>query len=365
LNAIDEDRFGRTLLVRLLTRFFLAIVLYTVALAVLLFVVLYIGLERNLLRDTSRIINVLLNYNYTLLVIPPMLWGVGFLIIMLVFWRRTIGYIGAIAGGIDRLLDPNTNVASLPSDLQEVEGRLNQVKYDLLRNQQLAKEAEQRKNDLVVYLAHDLKTPLTSVIGYLSLLRDERQISEELRGKYLSIAATKAEKLEDLINEFFEITRFSLKNLTLDTARINLTRMLEQMADEFKPLLAPKGLSCSVKVDQDIMISGDASKLERVFDNLVRNAITYSYENSEIEISAVRHEQGVTIRVRNQGDTIPEHKLNHIFEQFYRLDASRNAASGGAGLGLAIAKEIVELHQGTITASSIDGMIEFSTFLPA
>ncbi|MDA8219041.1 MAG: hypothetical protein M0Z94_15660 [Dehalococcoidales bacterium] len=122
-----------------------------------------------------------------------------------------------------------------------MEGRLNQVKYDLLRNQQLAKEAEQRKNDLVVYLAHDLKTPLTSVIGYLSLLRDERQISEELRRKYLSIAATKAERVEDLINEFFEITRFSLRNLTLDTARINLTRMIEQIVDEFKPLLAPKG----------------------------------------------------------------------------------------------------------------------------
>jgi two-component system sensor histidine kinase VanS len=168
-----------------------------------------------------------------------------------------------------------------------------------------------------------------------------------------------------LINEFFEITRFSLKNLTLDTARINLTRMIEQIVDEFRPLLAPKGLSCSVKVDQENIISGDANKLERVFDNLVRNAIAYSYENSEIEISAVRNEQGVTIGIRNQGDTIPEHKLNHIFEQFYRLDASRNTARGGAGLGLAIAKEIVALHQGTITASSKNGTIEFSIFLPA
>src|SRR5438270_10985977 len=96
------------------------------------------------------------------------------------FLATNTGYIGAIAGGIDRLVDPHTNAASLPGDLQELEGRLNQLKYDLLRNQQLAKEAEQRKNDLVVYLAHDLKTPLTSVIGYLSLLRDERQISEEL-----------------------------------------------------------------------------------------------------------------------------------------------------------------------------------------
>ncbi|NLF74895.1 MAG: GHKL domain-containing protein [Chloroflexi bacterium] len=284
---------------------------------------------------------------------------------MLVFWRRTIGYIGAIAGGIDWLLDPSTNVVALPSDLREVEGRLHQVRYDLLRNQQLASEAEQRKNDLIVYLAHDLKTPLTSVIGYLSLLCDERHISEELRRKYLSIALAKAEKLEDLINEFFEITRFSLKDLTLDPARINLTRMIEQIADEFKPLLAPKGLSCSVTADQDITISGDASKLERVFDNLIRNAIAYSHENGEIVISGVRNEQGVTIRVRNQGDTIPEHQLKRIFEQFYRLDASRNTASGGAGLGLAIAKEIVELHQGTLTASSENGMIELAISLPA
>ena len=126
----------------------------------------------------------------------------------------------------------------LPEELRAAEEQLNHMKFQLERNARAAKEAEQRKNDLIVYLAHDLKTPLTSVIGYLTLLRDEGQISgKELRTKYLSISLEKAEHLEDLINEFFEITRFNLSTLTLETSRLNLTRMLEQITYEFQPML--------------------------------------------------------------------------------------------------------------------------------
>lgn len=114
------------------------------------------------------------------------------------------------------------------------------------KNAAIAKKAEKRKNDLIVYLAHDLKTPLSSVIGYLNLLKDEQQISDELREKYLSISLDKAERLEDLINEFFEITRFNLSNITLEYRMINLTRMLEQLVYEFKPMLAEKNLTCSM-----------------------------------------------------------------------------------------------------------------------
>jgi two-component system sensor histidine kinase VanS len=253
----------------------------------------------------------------------------------------------------------------LPKEFGDIENQLNSIKYESFRNEQIAKESEQRKNDLVVYLAHDLKTPLTSVIGYLTLLYEEPQISQELQKKYLGISIEKAERLEELINEFFEITRFNLQNISLETSRINLSLMLSQLADEFYPLFASKQLSCTVQALDDLYIMGDANKLERVFDNILRNAINYSNENSYICIKVEQHEEKVQISFQNTGSQIPKEKLQYIFEKFYRLDSARSSRTGGAGLGLAIAKQIVELHHGTITASSDEQFTEFAILLPS
>lgn len=196
------------------------------------------------------------------------------------------------------------------------------------------------------------------------LLRDEPQISEELREKYLSISLSKAERLEDLINEFFEITRFNLSNITLQYKEINLTRLLEQLIYEFAPMLREKGLQCDLNAPETLMFRCDADKIQRVFDNLLRNAVIYSFNDTTITIAAEPHKKDVTIIFENCGNTIPREKLSQIFEQFYRLDAARSTSSGGAGLGLAIAKQIVELHKGTITAESTDEKIRFTVTLP-
>jgi two-component system sensor histidine kinase VanS len=293
-----------------------------------------------------------------------LLWLIGFFLVFLKYWRKTLDYVDTIANAGSLLVTSDEEYIHLPPELQQVEDRMNQIKQESIRNARLAKEAEQRKNDLIVYLAHDLKTPLTSIIGYLTLLRDESGISEELREKYLSISLEKAERLEDLINEFFEITRFNLSELTLELSRVNLTRMLEQITYEFKPLFALKNLDCSLQIAAEVEIKCDVNKMERVFDNLIRNAINYSFENSTISIFVVRKPEGVYIAFRNQGNTIPKERLNRIFEQFYRLDSSRATKSGGAGLGLAIAKQIIELHKGSITAASENEIIEIVVFLP-
>ena len=236
-----------------------------------------------------------------------------------------------------------------------VKRTIGQQKSDMLM-------AEQRKNDLVMYLAHDLKTPLASSISYLNLLRDEKQLSEELREKYLSISLSKAERLEDLINEFLEIAKYNLSSITLQYSEINLTRLLEQLAYEFRPILEKKGLTCQLEMADGIILKCDADRMQRVFDNLLRNAAIYSFEKTAITISAEGTDDRLTIRFSNHGSTIPKEKLDRIFEQFYRLYAGRS--SDGVGLGLAIARQIVTLHRGTISASSEHDLTVFTVTLP-
>jgi two-component system sensor histidine kinase VanS len=294
----------------------------------------------------------------------------GYLIIgngllLLYFWRKIFSYVGSVLEATESMYQQNDQLIVLPRQLQATEMKMNQIKLDVKRNEQIARAAEQRKNDLVVYLAHDLKTPLTSVIGYLTLLRDEREISEELQKKYLGISLEKAERLEDLINEFFEITRFNLSSITLEKSRVNLTRMLEQLAFEFQPMFKDKNLNCELKIAPEVYWKCDVDKMQRVFDNLLRNAVNYSFENSSIEIQATVTNQEIQIQFKNEGNTIPEEKLERIFEQFFRLDSARASRSGGAGLGLAIAKEIVELHGGKIDAFSENDQICFTLMLPS
>lgn len=288
-----------------------------------------------------------------------------FMIAQMIYINSFIKYFSEINRGIDALVTENAGDVILSQELAATERKINSIKHTLEKRKSDALLAEQRKNDLIVYLAHDLKTPLTSVIGYLTLLRDEPQISQELRCRYTEIALDKAERLEELISEFFDITRFNLTALTLETERLHLSRMLEQLASEFHPILAERELRWSLNIAPDIMLAGDADKLARAFDNLIRNAVNYSYAGTEISLYAQTEADMVKIMIKNSGKTIPPDKLSHIFEQFYRADATRSSATGGAGLGLAIAKEIVELHGGTITAASANECTIFIVTLPA
>lgn len=298
-----------------------------------------------------------------LAVAAVVVWTIQILVCTHRLLRRVVQYVDELQKATEQLFDKNIEYIELSPELSEIGAKINRLKQESERNERLARENEQRKNDLIMYLAHDLKTPLSSVIGYLTLLHDEGQISPELREKYLAIALDKAERLEDLINEFFEITRFNLSEITLQYSQINLTRLLEQLTFEFKPMLAEKNLTCELQVPEDMTLRCDANKIQRVFDNLLRNAALYSYPNTKIEITAEKQEKQVTIHFRNHGDTIAAEKLARIFEQFYRLDAARSS-NGGAGLGLAIAKQIVELHGGRIYAESASNTVEFTVTLP-
>jgi two-component system sensor histidine kinase VanS len=288
-----------------------------------------------------------------------------FLVILLKFsisWFTK--YFDEVSAGMDKLAEESDDKIILSPELDFMENKLNQIKNNLEKQKKAALDAEQRKNDLVVYLAHDIKTPLTSVIGYLSLLDEAPDMPPEQKAKYVGITLEKANRLEQLINEFFEITRFNLQTIVLNKEKINLLFMLQQLADEFYPMLTPLKKQVSVNVPDGLTLWGDADKLARVFNNILKNAITYSYENSVINISAKQQGKNTIITFTNQGNPIPQGKLDTIFEKFYRLDSARSTNTGGAGLGLAIAHEIVAAHDGTISVESNTENTIFTVKLP-
>ena len=288
----------------------------------------------------------------------------GWVVISWHFISRPVLQLEALIGASAQLTRPTEEPILLPPSMKGVEDQLNLAREEALRAQRAAREAEQRKNDLVVYLAHDLKTPLTSVIGYLTLLRDEPRLSPELRARYTGIALDKAERLEELINEFFEITRFNLSHLELEKQPVDLCRMLQQVVSEFVPMLGERDLTCALELPPSLEYNCDPDKLARVFDNLLRNACHYSTPGSVVRISGGEEGDSIVLRFLNSGRTIPPEKLARIFDQFFRLDSSRATRTGGAGLGLAIAKEILTLHGGTITAWSREDQVCFQVTLP-
>lgn len=246
----------------------------------------------------------------------------------------------------------NEEPVKLSYGLEAVEDSLNRMKIELKDIEIKANESKRRQNEIVVFLAHDLKTPLTSVVAYLTMLNTRDDLTEDERKKYIGTAMDKSIRLGVLINEFFEITKYNLQNIKLEKEIFDVSMMLEQIADEFYGVMSEKGLHCSVDAFEGLYIEGDTDKLARVFENILRNAVNYCHENSKVRIGAEDIGDYIEIVIANQGDQIPDEKLFTIFEKFYRLDDARSSATGGSGLGLAISKEIIELHEGIIFAES-------------
>lgn len=253
---------------------------------------------------------------------------------------------------------------TLPRVLAPVEEDLRSIQLQLQAREEETREAEGRKKDLIAFLAHDLKTPLTSVVGYLTLLRDEPDLDVEQRCKYTGIALEKAQRLQELLSEFFDITRMDLGGGLADGEPIQLTVLLEQLADEFYPLFTEKDLNCRTEIERQLVVLGEPDKLARVFDNVLKNAVSYSTPGGEVTVTAVSAGGRIRVTITNQGLEIPERELSRIFQKFYRLDEARSTRTGGAGLGLAIAKEIVELHGGSIRAESDGSSVSFVIILP-
>lgn len=295
------------------------------------------------------------------------IFGTTLIIVLSLLYKllnKIFSYVFAVSESADKLFDKNVEYINLPPEMVEVEKKLNHFKTEAIKNERLARENEQKKDELIVYLAHDIKTPLTSMIGYLSLLSEIKDMPQEQRNRYIDIALDKSYRLEYLINELFDVARFNSEKIVLEKEEINLNLMLEQIADDFYPTLKEMNKKINFTSDEKTILYADPDKLSRVFNNLIKNAVNYSKENTDIDISILNKENQATVKIKNKGKQIPKEKLDKIFEKFYRLDSSRTSKTGGSGLGLAIAKEIVELHGGRIYAESDMKETTFSVILP-
>jgi two-component system, OmpR family, sensor histidine kinase VanS len=289
---------------------------------------------------------------------------IGFCYIFYQYWKKPWAYLQEVVDATKTVYQPDSSAIELSEPLKDIEKQMNQIKMAVLLSQQTLKEAESKKNEMVMYLAHDIRTPLTSVIGYLSLLDEAPDMPLEQKVKYVGIALEKAIRLEKLINEFFEITRYNTQQIKLNKENIDLYYMLVQLIDEFFPVLSSKGISAVLEAEETLAIDADPEKLARVFTNILKNAAAYSYPDTQITISAKNAQDKVNITIENHGQTIPSDQLSAIFEKFNRLDNARKSDTGGAGLGLSIAKEIVHLHGGEISVKSENNTTIFSVSLP-
>lgn len=276
--------------------------------------------------------------------------------------RRTVVRTEAVMD--DLMARHDVRVERYPRMFATIVARMSELKATVRRREQVIQDETDRKNDLVTYLAHDLKTPLASVVGYLSLLCETPDMPLEQRAKCLDITLAKARQLEGLLEEFFDIARYSLQEIELDKTEVDLDLMLVQLTDEFQPLFAEHGNTVALSCEEGLRVYADAERLARVFNNILKNAVAYSHPGTPVDIGVILNPTTVCVQFTSRGDTIPRQKLDLVFEKFYRLDEARSHRTGGAGLGLAIAKEIVDLHGGAITAKSEDGETTFTVVLP-
>lgn len=312
-------------------------------------------------------------FTYELLTSPYLLLAAavylaGVFLIVRSGLNRSFSFFDALFSSIENMTADSKEAISLPSELAETAEQLNDLKIASQRNERAAKAAEERKNELVVYLAHDIKTPLTSIIGYMTLLTESPDMAIEARAKYADIALDKAYRLEELIEEFFEITRYNLQTIPIERSRFDAVLFCQQVVDDLHPQAQARSLELKLESPEYLEVFADANRLSRVLDNIVKNAISYADEKSTIwltlESQTLDDEAWLKILVTNKGREISPQHLERIFEKFYRGDDARSSNSGGAGLGLAIAHEISRAHGGDITAASENGITTFAIWIP-
>lgn len=278
--------------------------------------------------------------------------------------NKFVDYFDELTASVALLFKDKSAPIALSTDLAITQNELTAIRDTAIRNEQAARHAKQRKNELIAYIAHDIRTPLTSIMGYISLLESGKDIEEEKRVRYIGVVHAQARKLNDMLDNFFDIARFNAQEITIAKQNVDIQTLCLQVADELYPPATNRNLTLEVSAPLTSSCECDPHQMARALSNIVRNAISYATPGTPITIEAMQDSDTTTILIKNRGITIAPDSLKYVFDKFFREDKARNADRGGAGLGLAIAQEIVEAHDGTISASSEDSLTRFTISFP-
>lgn len=289
--------------------------------------------------------------------------GIGiFSLIFLRLQEKHLKYLSRISTAIRDISegDLNTNIEVKGDDeFTAMAVNLNRMVEDIRRLMEKEREAERTKNELITNVAHDLRTPLTSIIGYLELLSGKTELPPEIQKKYIDIAYAKAKRLEKLIEDLFGFTKMNYGKLSMHMGKVDIVKLLGQLLEEFYPNFVDRNLSYELHSNVPAkVIDADGNLLARLFDNLINNAIKYGADGKRVLVQIHAGDEVVSVSVTNYGYVIPADELPLIFNKFYRVEQSRSTHTGGTGLGLAIAKSVVDMHGGTIQVKSdLDGTV--------
>ncbi|MCI8726383.1 MAG: HAMP domain-containing histidine kinase [Hungatella sp.] len=279
-----------------------------------------------------------------------------FAVTFLLLQGRSMSYISKISTAMRNISDGdlNTTVEVVGDDeFADMAANLNRMVEEIRVLMDKERESERTKNELITNIAHDLRTPLTSIIGYLELLSNTAQMDPDMKKKYIDITYTKAKRLQKLIEDLFGFTKLNYGKISMRVSKVDIVKLLSQLLEEFYPAFMDKGLAYELKSNvPSKVIKADGNLLARLFDNLINNAIKYGTEGKRILVKVHADQTIVTVSVTNYGYVIPKDELPLLFDKFYRVEQSRSANTGGTGLGLAIAKNIVDMHGGTISVAS-------------
>lgn len=256
------------------------------------------------------------------------------------------------------------SIVNLPIYYKTLESSINKLKLKQKDTAYEIKKRENNENELITYLAHDLRTPLTSIIGYLSMLDEMRDLPNKQREQYIIQVLEKSLELEELINQFFEITRLNNGEISISKGKIDLEYFLIQLKDELYPMMKENDNKIKIFSEGQIFVNVDPDKMKRAFENIFKNALLYSYPNTEIKVKIYQTYKFAFVKVINEADTLEEAQMRNMFNKFTRLNGARNSKKAGSGLGLPIAKEIVELHGGKIEVESFKNKVIFTVSVP-